>query len=247
MLRVFFSAVLALSVMPAMAGPAIDVGDLNEYIQPTQNTLAKRIHNTGDATAFVRVTVDEIVFSGHGYSENKLDDNMLINGVGSGLISSPARLIIPINSMQTNRLVVIGSRDKERYYRVRYIPVVPDDAQEFSQNEDEMKKYQNEISAGVSVLTGFGTIVTVLPSSARFDTQITHNAGRLHIRNQGNASIVIRSLMECDKNSENCSNVTHHQLRPGMDLDRPVKPGKVWQYTLLEGTKETHLTSGKSH
>ncbi|HGN0870403.1 hypothetical protein EC835_11812 [Providencia alcalifaciens] len=247
MLRIFFSAIIALSVMPACAGPDINVGELHEYIQPTQNTLAKRINNSGDATAFVRVSVEEMVFSGKTYSEKKQDFDALINGIGTGLISSPARLIIPVKSMQVNRLVVIGDRSQERYYRVRYIPVIPDDSQEFGLNKEESEKYNNDINAGLTVLTGFGTVVTVLPSAAHFDTKISNTNGRLHIRNQGNASIVIRSLTECDKDLVNCSSVTHHQLRPGMDLERPVSSGKVWQYTLREGTKETHLTSGNTN
>ncbi len=247
MLKVFLSMLISLAVIPAIAGPAIKVGELNEYIQSTQNTLAKRITNTGDTTTFVRVTVDEMVFSGRKHTEKKQDENMLINGAGTGLISSPARLIIPLNGFQINRLVVIGAREKERYYRVRYIPVIPEDAHEFGLNADEMNKYQTEINAGVTVLTGFGTIVTVLPSSPQFDTQTMETQGRLHIRNQGNASIVIHSLRECERDLENCSSVTHHQLRPGIELERPINKDKIWQYTLVEGTKETHLSSSNSH
>ncbi|NIG21612.1 MULTISPECIES: hypothetical protein [Pantoea] len=247
MLKAILAAAISLAVMPAIAGPMINVGELNEYIQPKQNTLAKRINNTGDATAFVRVSVDEMIFTGSGYTENKLDANALIKGSGTGLISSPARLIIPAKGMQSNRLVFTGSRDKERYYRVRYIPVIPEDAQEFGLSKDEAKKYQNEISAGVTVLTGFGTIVTVLPASARFDTQITENNRSLQISNNGNASIVIHSLKECDKGLKNCSSVTNHQLRPGMKLEKPVNTGKVWQYTLYEGTQKKSLSSGSTY
>ncbi|WP_345830788.1 hypothetical protein AAGR22_05430 [Erwinia sp. HDF1-3R] len=245
MLKTIFFTVITLTSMPAMAGPAINVGELNEYIQPEKSTLAKRINNTGDATAFVRVSVDEMIFTDRGYTENRLDTSALIKGTGTGLISSPARLIIPAKGMQTNRLVFTGSRDNERYYRVRYIPVIPQDAQEFGLSKDDAKKYQDEISAGVTVLTGFGTIVTVLPSSARFNTRITEDSRTLKISNNGNASIVIQSLKECDKNLKNCTNVTTHQLRPGMKLEKPVTTGKVWQYVLHEGMQNKSLTSGK--
>lgn len=245
-LGAFLAISCASAVMPASAGPSINVGELNETIQPEQSTLAKRINNTGDATAFVRVSVDEIVFGANGYGEKKLDEDALIKGVGTGLISSPARLIIPAKGMQTNRLIFAGSRDKELYYRVRYIPVVPQDAAEFSLETGDMKKYQEEISAGVTVLTGFGTIVTVLPSSARFDTKITSDSRRLLIANNGNASIFISSLQECNKDLKNCTSVTSHQLRPGMTLEKPISAGKVWQYSLYEGMKKQSLTSGES-
>lgn len=235
----------AAAVMPVSAGPSINVGEMNETIQPEQSTLAKRINNTGDATAFVRVSVDEIVFGPDRYSEKKLDDDALINGAGTGLISSPARMIIPAKGMQTNRLIFTGSRNKEHYYRVRYIPVVPQDAAEFSLDTSDMTKYQEEIKAGVTVLTGFGTIVTVLPSSARFDTKITADNRRLLIANGGNASIFISSLRECDKDLKNCTSVTGHQIRPGMTLEKPISAGKVWQYSLSEGMKKQSLISGE--
>ncbi|MGX9257780.1 hypothetical protein [Pantoea ananatis] len=233
----FFSAAL-LAAMPATSAPMINVGELSEYIESESNTLAKKINNTGDATAFVRVTVEEMIFSDQGYTEKKLDSGSLIKGRGTGLISSPARLIIPAKGMATNRLVFTGSRDKERYYRVRYIPVIPEDAQEFGLSYEEAKKYQNEISAGVTVLTGFGTIVTVHPSLVRFDTKITDDNRTLKISNNGNASVSVRSLKECDTDLKNCSAVTDLQLRPGMILEKPVSAGKVWQYTLYEGTRK---------
>ncbi|SQC93247.1 Uncharacterised protein [Cedecea neteri] len=91
---------------PVIAGPAINVGALNEYVYSGKNTLAKRIYNTGDATAFVRVTVSEIVYKGQAPAEEvPLDNEAIINGKGSGIISSPPRLIIPAGGMQTNRLV----------------------------------------------------------------------------------------------------------------------------------------------
>lgn len=247
MLKFLLSTVIYFAIMPAMAGPSINVGEMNEYILSAQSSLAKRINNTGDATAFVRVSVDEMVFHTGGYNENKLDGLALINGVGTGLISSPARLIIPAKGMQTSRLVFTGSRDKERYYRVRYIPVVPQDVQEFGLDKNEQTKYQAEISAGVTVLTGFGTIVTVMPASARFDTKITEDSRHLRITNNGNASIVIQNLQECDKNLKNCTDATTHQLRPGMTLEKPVTAGQRWQYNLYEGDQKKSLTAGNNH
>ncbi|WP_148872972.1 hypothetical protein, partial [Serratia marcescens] len=152
---------------PVLAVPSINVGSLNEYIQPGKNTLGKRVSNSGSSTAYVRVTVDEIVFKGGTYSEQPLDSEKLINGIGDGLISSPARMIIPAKGQQTNRLVYTGSREKEKYFRVRYIPVIPENGGEFEISADEVKKYESQINAGVTVLTGFGTIVTVLPDQVR--------------------------------------------------------------------------------
>lgn len=243
MLRQFLASIMLLVAVPSFAGPMINVGELNEYIQPTQNNLAKRINNSGDATAFVRVSVDEMIFTTEGYTENKLNADALIKGSGTGLISSPARLIIPAKGMQTNRLVFTGNRDKEHYYRVRYIPVVPEDIQEFGITKEEAKKYQDDIRAGVTVLTGFGTIVTVLPVSSRFDTRIEETGSTLNIKNNGNASIVVHSLKECTDDKKECSNLTNQQLRPGMSLTKPITAGKNWSYTLYEGTQKREMAT----
>lgn len=239
------ASALILIAGQALAVPSINVGSLNEYIQSGKSTLGKRISNTGSSTAYVRVTVDEIVFSGGTYSEKPLNSEQLINGKGDGLISSPARLIIPAKGRQTNRLVYTGSREKEKYFRVRYIPVIPENGSEFGISSDEIKKYESEISAGVTVLTGFGTIVTVLPELARFNTSISEKDKKLIITNNGNASIVISSLKECSTNLSDCSESKTQQLRPGMQLVKQLQQGKVWKYTLHEGTENKAMISGR--
>ncbi|KAF0855648.1 hypothetical protein [Pantoea dispersa] len=230
---------------PVLAVPSINVGALNEYIQSGKSTLGKRVSNTGSSTAYVRVTVDEIVFTNGNYTEKPLNSEHLVNGKGEGLISSPARMIIPAKGQQTNRLVFTGSREKEKYYRVRYIPVIPESGSEFGMNADEVKKYEAEISAGVTVLTGFGTVVTVLPESTRFDTRISEKDKKLTITNSGNASVVISSLKECSSNLRDCSESKTQQLRPGMQLERPLQQGKIWKYTLHEGSEKKAIVSGQ--
>lgn len=230
----------------AFAVPSINVGSLNEYIQPGKTTLGKKVSNTGSSTAYVRVTVEEIVFSGGTYSEKKLDSESLINGKGEGLISSPARLIIPAKGQQTNRLVYTGSREKEKYYRVRYIPVIPESGNEFGIDSDELKEYESQINAGVTVLTGFGTVITVLPERARFNTSINEADKKLVIKNNGNASIVISSMKECSSNLNDCSESKTQQLRPGMQLVKPLQQGKVWKYTLHEGTEKRPMIAGQN-
>ncbi len=231
--------------MPAVAGPVINVGPLNEYIYSGKNTLAKRIYNSGDATAFVRVEVSEIVYNENNPAkEIPLDNEAIVNGQGAGVISSPPRLIIPAGGMQTNRLVYTGSRNKESYYRVRYIPVVPKNMDEFTLSNDEVEKYQGAINASVSVLTGFGTIVTVHPDNVRFDTQITDKGKKLRISNRGNASVVISDLKSCDAKLKDCSSPVNIQLRPGRSLERDIVPQKIWHYTLNEGSQKKALKSG---
>lgn len=230
---------------PVLAGPEINVGTLSEYIYSGRNTLAKRIYNTGDATAFVRVAVSEIIYKEQGPAEEvPLNNEALVNGQGTGIISSPPRLIIPAGGMQTNRLVFTGSREKETYYRVRYIPVVPKSSDEFALSKEEAHRYQDAINASVTVLTGFGAIVTVHPAKVRFETQITGQDGVLRIQNKGNTSIVIGDLKACDAGLKNCTAPVNIQLRPGRSLARDIVPQKIWHYTLNEGSHKKPLKSG---
>lgn len=58
--------------LPAISGPVLNVGSLNEYMQSGKNTLAKRIYNTGDSTAYVRISIHEIVFNAQGKADEKI-------------------------------------------------------------------------------------------------------------------------------------------------------------------------------
>lgn len=239
-----FSLLYIGSITFCFAGPAINVGSLNEYIQAQKSTLAKRVYNTGDVTAFVRVNVSEIVYDDRGDSnEENLDSDAIINGKGTGIISSPPRLIIPANGMQTNRLVFTGARDKERYYRVRYIPVVPDNIEEFGLNDKQRKEYERAINAGVTVLTGFGTIVTVEPEKTKFDTRISGGGNELLITNNGNASVIVSDIKYCDVDLKNCSSPINVQLRPGRKLERKAPAHAIWLYALTEGSQKKNLST----
>lgn len=44
------------------AAPKLNVGSMHDYIDSDKCTLLKRVRNSGDATAFVRVEISEIVY-----------------------------------------------------------------------------------------------------------------------------------------------------------------------------------------
>lgn len=231
-----FSVMLLMSAFSVYAGPMLNVGALNEFIQPNSNTLAKRIYNSGDVTAFVRVEISEIFFNtDNSYLEKPIEMDSIVNGKASGLISSPPRLIIPADGRQTNRLLFVGNRDVERYFRVRYIPVIPAHADEFGLSERIASEYAKTINAGLTVLTGFGTIITVQPTHQKFNTVLYGRNHILDVTNKGNTSVVLSGLKACDINLNNCSESVNVQLRPGKNVKRISDIGKVWSYTLIEG------------
>ena len=246
MARIKYSGMAFLLVIAfsSLAAPAINVGSMNEFIYSGSSTLAKRVYNSGDSTAFVKITVDEIVYEGRSKPiEKKLDGEALINGKGTGLLASPPRMIIPVNGMQTSRLVFSGERNKERYYRVRYIPVDPKEMQDISGNEGASEK--NEIDTGLKVLTGFGIIVTVAPASTVFNTVINGKNNSLKIENKGNSSVVLGELKYCDDRMKTCSDPENIQLRPGKKIERTAPLGQFWFYSLAEGNKKQQINTTK--
>ena len=131
-------------------------------------------------------------------------------------MASPARLIVPANGMQGTRLVYMGERERERYFRVRFIPVVPEKEDEFAVSSEEREEYKKGLSAGVNVLAGYGTVFFVRPSQARFDSVIDDSAAQYRIRNQGNTVVVIDEFRDCAaKNEADCAPTTKHHILPG--------------------------------
>lgn len=113
--------------------------------------------NSGDSTAFVKVNILEIVYDADGKSREIEVRNQADMSSRDGLMASPARLIVPANGMQGTRLLLMGERDTERYFRVRFIPVVPEKEDEFAVSAEE-RRIQKQLVRRVNVMTGFGTV-----------------------------------------------------------------------------------------
>src|ERR1700743_259343 len=194
---------MALGILSASAhgaSPSINIGSLYEYIDSNESNVLKRGRSTGDATAFVRVNVTEMIYDAEGKSrEVPVATEHLAQQQGehgNSLVASPSRLIVPANGQQATRLVYQGDRDKERYYRVRFLPVVPEKGDDdFALNDAEAIKYQSELSAGVQVLSGYGIVVIVRPTEARYDTQVHEASDTFMVRNQGNTTVHIDNFV----------------------------------------------------
>lgn len=145
------------------AGPAINVGVVYDYLDGDKSTYLKRVFNSGDATAFVKINILEIVYDADGTAREIPLVNQTEANARDGLMASPARLIVPANGMQGSRLVFMGEREQERYFRVRFVPVVPEKEDEFAVAEEERDEYKKGLSAGVNVLAGYGTVFFVRP------------------------------------------------------------------------------------
>ena len=242
MKRVFLLIGLSGFSLGLQAGPQINVGTVYDYLDGDKSTYLKRVFNSGDSTAFVKVNILEIVYDADGTpSEVPVKSDP---GAASrdGLMASPARLIIPANGMQGTRLLFMGARDTERYFRVRFIPVVPEKEDEFAVSSDERENYKKNLSAGVNVMTGFGTVFFVRPNNSRYDSQIDNGASTYRIRNNGNTSVVVDEFRNCSIKQENeCEPTTKHHIRAGKEFAFDKKPGREYRFNLVEGASKKAL------
>jgi len=230
------ATVLAFSPPAHAAAPNIQVGAMYEYVDPGKGALLKRVRNIGDATAFVRVQVTEVRYGSDGtHQEFPVDTS----GIGSaaGLVASPARLIVPAQGQQATRLLVQGERGVERYYRVRFVPVLPQSEDEFALTDAQRDDYRSEVSAGVNVLTGYGVFVIVHPDHAHYDVQTTTEHDHVQLRNAGNTTVVLDDVRQCsagDK-SATCSPARKVHLLPGRTGRFARDAGQVHRFQIVEG------------
>lgn len=224
------------------AAPSISIGAFYEYVEPHKSTLLKRIRNSGDSTAFVKVKVSEISFdSGEAIelptaSLAKKDEKQ-----SHTLIASPARLIIPAGGMQATRLLFMGDRQKERYFRVRFSPVLPAQKDDFGIADGDADQYKASLSAGVNVLTGYGSIVVVRPTATHYQTQLQDGKDEYTVQNNGNSIIVLDAVYDCQDQGKQCTTPTKHHVRPQRSHVFKKEAGHHYRFNLIEGSHKKEV------
>jgi P pilus assembly chaperone PapD len=226
----------------AHAGPSINIGTVYDYLDGDKSTFLKRVYNGGDSTAFVKVNILEILYDADGKSREVPLQSNADGKSRDGLMASPARLIVPASGMQGTRLLYMGERDKERYFRVRFVPVVPEKEDEFAVSGEEREEYKKALSAGVTVLAGYGAVFFVRPKDPRYASVIENEAARYRIRNTGNTVVVIDEFKDCAvKNDQDCQPTTKHHILAGRNFEFEKQAGREYRFTLVEGESRKKL------
>ncbi|PRA29206.1 pilus assembly protein [Pseudomonas poae] len=242
---------LFLCSLSAHAGPAINVGVVYDYLEGDRSSYLKRVFNGGTSTAFIKVNVLEIVYSPDGTSREvpvaSMTDAKGATTSRDGLMASPARMIVPANGRQGTRLLYMGDRDKERYFRVRFIPVVPEKEDDFAVTDEERSEYKQGLAAGVNVLAGYGTVFFVRPKDTRFDTQINESTEQYRLRNAGNSVVVLDEFRDCAvANKADCEPTTKHHILPGRELAFDKKPDREYSFQMVEGRDKKLMTVNRN-
>lgn len=234
-------ALCALCWLPqsAPAAPNINVGVFYDYLDADKSSYLKRVFNSGDSTAFIKVAVMEILYDSEGGSAEVELQSDAQTGVRDGLMATPSRLIVPANGVQGTRLLYLGEREKERYFRVRFVPVMPEQDDEFAVSQEERDAYKTRLSAGVTVLAGFGTVFFVRPKVTRFATRVDEQPIEYGLHNDGNSVVVVDEFKDCASgDSQDCRPVTKHHILPGRAFGFTRQAGRTYRFTLIEGSEK---------
>ncbi len=236
-----YCTLMALLMLPLslQAAPELNIGGLYDYIDGGKSTLLKRVRNGGDTTAFVKVSVAELVYDDQGVAREVSLESVPLDQ--RGLVVSPARLIVPARGMQSVRLLFRGERMRERYFRVRFIPVLPEVNDGFAVDEAQAEAYADSLKAGVNLLAGYGALLFVRPNDTRYQTATRTEAGNLTVVNEGNSTVVLDHFRQCQAPSEGCEAATKHHLLPGRSRQFDGHPGRVFQFELHEGEAHKNL------
>lgn len=217
------------------AVPALSLATLYDYLEPHRSSAVKRVENLGEHTAFVKVELAEITFDSAGRAVETLLPG---DGLQRALLVTPAQFIVPAKGVRNVRLIFRGQRAAERYFRVRFVPVVPQAGDGFAQQSEEVAAYKAALDAGVRVLKALGGVLVVRPADTRYATEVSANAAGWVLRNQGNATVLMDNLRQCQPEGEACELGRKVHVRPGQHerLPPPAR-GKQYRFDLIEGTQ----------
>ena len=238
-------ALLAVMATAHAASPNINVGAMYEYLEPGRSTLLKRVRNSGDATAFVRVEITEVIYEGKVPREVPVEGDAAARTAPS-LVASPARMIVPAQGQQATRLLYQRAREQERYYRLRFVPVLPKTADEFALDEAQASDYAKQLNAGVNVLTGYGVFVIVHPANARYHVRQETLADADVLHNDGNSTVILDDHRQCSGSgaSEQCSPARKVHLLPGSQQRFERVAGRHHRLEIVEGDQKRSVHFG---
>ncbi|MBA1205380.1 molecular chaperone [Pseudomonas capeferrum] len=231
--------VLLMWPLTLQAAPELNIGGLYDYIDAGKSTLLKRVRNGGDTTAFVKVSVAELVYDDKDVAREVSLEALPLER--RGLVVSPARLIVPARGLQSVRLLYRGERERERYFRVRFIPVLPEVDDGFAVDQTQADAYRDSLKAGVNLLAGYGSLLFVRPAQTRYQTRAVGDNGKLTVMNEGNSTVALDHFRVCQAASEQCGPATKHHLLPGRTRQFEGEPGQMFEFELQEGEQRKQM------
>ncbi|WP_437616472.1 hypothetical protein [Erwinia sp. V71] len=244
MLPIIIATLFLAPAPSALSAPVIGIGSMYDLLTPGVQSVTKRVYNTGDSTAFVRIELLEI-HPAHDKDAEEIAQKEVTEHrpEKNRLIVTPLRMIIPPGGFQTVRILWPGERTAERYFRIRFTPVIPDSDDSFGLNKEAIGKYrQQSLQAGLNVLTGYGTIAIIQPDKPYFNSVVEATSPALiTVENKGNATISLDNIRHCRYVHTDCGNISREFILPGRSKSVNKKAGYQTTFTLLEGNNQRVL------
>ncbi|MBD1589856.1 molecular chaperone [Pseudomonas typographi] len=216
----------------ASASPELHVGALYNYLESGRSSVVKQVENRGEHTAFVRLELAEITFDAQG---RPTESALPSEGLQRALLGTPPRFIIPAKGFHSVRLIFRGGRAVERYFRVRFVPVVPQAGDAFALRDEDASAYAASLGAGIQVLKAIGGVLVVRPDGTRYNTRIEGDAAGLSLHNGGNTTVVVDNLRLCAPGGQPCGLGRKVHLRPGQAERFTLIGQQQYRFDLVEG------------
>ncbi|MBG5920253.1 hypothetical protein [Providencia stuartii] len=170
-------AAILLSLLPLKNSLAVNVGNITEIIDSSQDTLAKEVENTVNTARLVNLTIEKI--------DSPLDNGKVVSVTDPNeILSTPANLILPGNAKDVFKIIYQGPKDdKERYYRLNW-------------KDDPIGESTATKSAKSASATTSATISTILVVSPRIE-KFNYKYANSQISNTGNSTFRVVASGPC--------------------------------------------------
>lgn len=224
-------------VFSSTARAGITLDSMQAYLAPTRSTGELTVYNMSPTTAYVRVDVIEMTVAG--------DELSAVPGEPEkALLASPNRLIVPAGGRQVVRLITLGERDHERYFRVRFVPVAPKKSDGFAISDEDESEASKAMRAQLNIQVGYGARVVVASRSPTFATRIVPVDGGHVIHNDSDSTIYLAEHRSCLRATRECAELPSERVDPHESLRLADEPGRQRSFNLKEGATTNLRTIG---
>jgi hypothetical protein len=215
MTKLIIGFLLLLVLIPARAQMLLsDV--VADFDDSTPRTKDIEVTNNGKETLYLEVTTYAI---GHPELEPSVRQEMK-DPCTAGLLATPNRMMIPVGQRKILRLLVKEpAKEKDLIYRVAVVP--------------KTGKLVAKGDTAIKIMVGYEILAIVRPPNGKPDLKVKRSGRRLDFVNNGNSSILIREMKQCNQDKSNCTEIPGNRLYAGenwhvqLPMDGPVESYEV--------------------
>lgn len=174
----------------------IRLDSLYENLAQDRNYKDIRVYNDSNSVAYVSVSIVEVLNPGDNYE--KVEEPKF----GDGPVVNSKAIVIPVESSRSVRVFYPDDikRENDRFYRIRFRPVLPTKKEGFS---DEDINNVKEIYSSFKISFAWGVLLSVpkrdpnLSLSAKLDEK-----RQLILRNTGDSLVTVQSVVGCSMEND---------------------------------------------